>query len=54
MKTSKNKGVLLFGDLVAAIFRACGKRKAKDLVRVAVNQRLIVFPGQQRYVISEE
>lgn len=54
MKTSGEKRVLLFGDFVAAIYQALGRRRATYLVRLAVNERLVVFPGRQRYVISEE
>jgi hypothetical protein len=54
MRTNSKKRVLLFGDLVAAIFQACGRRRAKELVRAAVNDHLVVFPGRQRVVISEE
>ena len=54
MKTNGKKRVFLFGDFVAAVFQALGKRRAKYLVRVAVNEGLVVFPGRQRVVISEE
>ena len=53
-RTNAEKRVLLFGDFVAAVFQALGTRRAKEIVRAAVNQRLVVFAGQQRVVISEE
>jgi hypothetical protein len=54
MKTNGNKKSLTFGDLVAASYRAWGARRAKGLVRLAVNAHLVVFRGQQRFVIPEE
>ena len=36
--TAKSKeGVLKFGDFVAGAYRAWGKRRAKGLVRLAIN-----------------
>ena len=53
MKTNGKKRVLLFGDFVAAVYQALGRRRAKEVVRTAVNEGLVVFPGRERYVISE-
>ena len=44
---------LTFGDFIEATYRACGKRKATGIVRLAVNARLVEFLGGQRFVISE-
>lgn len=54
MKTTGNRKSLTFGDLVASAYRAWGSRRAKGLVRLAVNTHLVVFQGQQRFVIPEE
>jgi hypothetical protein len=54
MKTNGNNKSLTFGDLVAATYRARGPRRARGLVRLAVNAQLVVFRGQQRFVIPEE
>jgi hypothetical protein len=54
MKTSNKQRVVMFGDFIAAAYRAWGRRKARELVRFAVNARLIVFRGRQRFIISEE
>jgi hypothetical protein len=54
MKANARKGVFIFGDLIAAAYRAWGRRRARELVRRAVNARLVVFRGRQRFVISEE
>jgi hypothetical protein len=54
-KATKGKnGVLMFGDFVAAAYRAWGSRRAKGYVWLAVNARLVEFRGTQRVVISEE
>jgi hypothetical protein len=53
-KTKTKKRVLRFGDFIAAAYRAWGRRRAGELVQVAVNARLVVFRGRQRFVIWEE
>jgi hypothetical protein len=52
MKTSQKKKALTFGEFVASVYEACGKRKARGIVRLAVNAHLVEFRGQQRFVIS--
>ena len=54
IETSGNKNVFRFGDFIAAANRAWGRRRAKGYVRLAVNARLLVFQGRQRFVISED
>jgi hypothetical protein len=55
MRTNGSRGRgLTFGDFIAASYRAWGSRRAKGLVWLAVNAHLVVFRGQQRFVISEE
>ena len=44
----------MFGDFIAAAYRAWGSRRAKELVQVAVNAHLVVFQRRQRFVIWEE
>ena len=46
----KTKKALTFGGLIAAAYRASGKR-AKGIVRLAINARLVEFRGPQRFVI---
>ena len=43
---------LTFGDFVAGVYHTWGKRKAKGIVRLAVEVQLIKFRGAQRFVIS--
>ena len=52
--TNGKKRVLTFGDFIASAYRAWGRRRAKGLVWLAVNARLIEFRGRQRIVISED
>ena len=52
MKTHHPKKTLTFGEFVASAYAACGKRKARGIVRLAVNARWVEFLGQQRFVIS--
>ena len=42
-----------FGEFVASVYGACSRRQARALVRFAVNARLIVFRGPERFVISK-
>jgi len=43
---------LTFGDFVAGAYRTWGERKAKGIVRLAVEVNLIKFRGSERFVIS--
>jgi hypothetical protein len=54
MKPNGRKRALRFGDFIAGAYRAWGRQRAKGLVRLAVNARLVVFRGRQRFVISGE
>ena len=51
VRTKRKKEALTFGEFIAATYRACSKRRAGGIVRLAVNARLVKFPGQ-RFVIS--
>jgi hypothetical protein len=48
------KPAFTFGDFIAAAYRAWGARRAKGLVWLAVNARLVEFRGPERIEISEE
>jgi hypothetical protein len=54
VKTNDTERAMTFGDFIAAAYRAWGRRRAKGLVWLAVNTRLVEFRGPQRLVISEE
>ena len=53
-RTNGKKGVLKFRDFIAAAYRAWGKHRAKGLVWLAVNARLVEFRWPQRFEIAEE
>jgi hypothetical protein len=42
-----------FGESIASVYDACGRRKAEGIVRLAVNARLFEFRGSDRFVILE-
>jgi hypothetical protein len=50
-KHPKNKP-LTFGDFIADVYQLWGKRRAKGIVKLAVNMRLIEFRGTKWFVIS--
>jgi hypothetical protein len=54
VKTNGKKRVLTFGDFIAAAYRAWGRRRAKGIVWLAVNARLVEFRGPQHVLISED
>ena len=54
MKTDTKTRELTFGDFIVAAYRAWGKRRAKGLVWLAVNARLVEFHGEQRFEITED
>jgi hypothetical protein len=51
MKINQRKNKLTFGDLVTTVYNACGKRKARGMLWLAVNAQLVEFRGRNRYVI---
>jgi hypothetical protein len=53
-KTKIKKRVLRFGDFIAAVYHSWDRRRAGELVQVAVNAHLVVFEGRQHFVIWEE
>ncbi len=52
MKPTRLKKGMTFGDFIAAIYEVAGKRKAKLVVRFAVNTRQVSFLGPRRYVVA--
>jgi len=52
MISNRKKKGLTFGAFIAAAYRAYGKRRAKGIVQLVVNARLVEFRGQQRFVID--
>jgi hypothetical protein len=54
VKTNDAKRAMTFGDFIDGAYRAWGTRRAKGLVCLAVNARLVEFQGPLRLVISDE
>jgi hypothetical protein len=52
MKTLPRKQLMTFGDFVAGIYRAWGHRKAKGMVKLAIQMHLIEFIGTDRFVVT--
>jgi len=47
MKTNREKAALTLGELIESSYRACGKRRASGIIRLAAKARLIVFQGHE-------
>ena len=54
VKYNDTKRAMRLGDFIAGAYRAWGARRAKGLVWLAVNARLVEFRGPQRLGISEK
>jgi len=52
MKTNSRKRALTFGEFIAVVYDACGKRRARGMVQLAIKARLVAFPRRQRFVIE--
>ena len=52
MKAHPKSKPLTFGDFVADVYHVWGERKAKAIVKLAVNMRLVEFRGPNWFVIS--
>lgn len=50
MKLNRRR-TLTFGDLIVWVYSTCSRRNARALVRSAVNRRVVVFRGRQRFVV---
>jgi hypothetical protein len=54
MKPNNARTKLTFGDFIRWAYVAYGKRRAKGIVTLAINARLLEFRGPQRIEISEQ
>ena len=52
VKTNHKKKALTFGNFIAAVYDACGQRRARAIVRLAVNAHVVAFRGHRHFVIS--
>jgi hypothetical protein len=48
MKSNREKAALTLGELIQSGCRACGKRRARGIIRLAAKARLIVFQAHER------
>jgi CO dehydrogenase/acetyl-CoA synthase delta subunit len=53
MKANQAKKALTFGEFIMAVYDAWGKRRARGIVWLAINARLLEFRGHDRFVILE-
>jgi len=51
MRKSHKKRTLTFGDFIVTVWDACGREKARKVVRYAVNTQLVVFRKNRRFVV---
>jgi hypothetical protein len=55
MKTNPKQKALTFGDLIEGGYRACGKRRATGIIRLAAHTHLVAFRGPRpRYDFFKE
>lgn len=52
VKAGHKQKALTFGDLIAIACDACGHRKARGILRLALKARWVEFLGQHRFIIS--
>jgi len=52
MKANHKRKTLTFGELIQSCNRACGKRRAQGIIRLAAKARLIVFRGHGPFSMS--
>jgi hypothetical protein len=53
VKAKREKKALTFGGFITAAHDAWGKQPAREIVRLAVNARLVRFQGPQRFVFFQ-
>ncbi|MBE7499267.1 MAG: hypothetical protein HS113_02950 [Verrucomicrobiales bacterium] len=52
MKKTQKRKRLTFGEYIAGVYEAVGGRKAKRVIRLAVNTRQVGFLGSLHYVVA--
>ena len=52
MKTQQRKKTLTFGEFIASVYDACGRKKAKGIVQLAFKAHWVEFRGEQRFMLS--
>ena len=44
MKASHKKEALTFGKLIETVYGVCGSRRARGIMRLAIDAHVVVFP----------
>jgi hypothetical protein len=53
MKSCQGKKALTLGEFIMVAYDTWDKRRAGEIVRLAINTRLIEFRGRRRFVFSK-
>lgn len=53
MKGKQERKALTFGEFIMAVYDAWGKRRARGIIRLAVNTHLVEFRRPRRFTISK-
>jgi hypothetical protein len=48
MKANHKKKALTFGNLVETVYGICGNRRARGIIRLAIDAHVVVFREQRR------
>lgn len=51
-QTPHKRWALTLGEFCASVYHACGRKKAKGMVRLAMKARLVEFRRPRRFMIS--
>jgi hypothetical protein len=52
MKNLETKKTIRLGDLIAAVYEACGRQKARGILRLALDAHLVTFRSRRPYQLS--
>jgi hypothetical protein len=47
MKATHKKKALTFGNLIETVYGVCGNRRARGIIRLAIDAHVVVFRKQQ-------
>jgi hypothetical protein len=48
MKATHKKKALTFGNLIETVYSICGNRRARGIIRLAIDAHVVVFREQRR------
>ncbi len=52
MKHLQTKKTIRLGDLIAAVYEACGRQKARGILRLALDAHVVTFRSRHPYQLS--